>query len=108
MSTKTARPATDKQISYLLALLEQREVEPSYAFELKIGLEDLDIREASKAIDNLKSYPRRVEVAITQTVAEIDELLTQIEDDGLRSQLTASVEGLRRQLRFGLGLVFER
>ena len=59
-TTATRRPATDKQISYLLALLEQREVEPSYAFELKIGLEDLDIREASKAIDNLKSYPRRV------------------------------------------------
>jgi len=39
-------------------------------------------------------------------VAEIDELLTQIEDEGLRSQLTASVEGLRRQLRFGL--VFEK
>lgn len=39
-------------------------------------------------------------------MAEIDELLTQIEDEGLRSQLTASVEGLRRQLRFGL--VFEK
>ena len=39
-------------------------------------------------------------------MAEIDELLTQIEDDGLRSQLTASVEGLRRQLKFGL--VFEK
>lgn len=39
-------------------------------------------------------------------MAEIDELLTQIDDEGLRSQLTASVEGLRRQLRFGL--VFEK
>lgn len=39
-------------------------------------------------------------------MAEIDELLTQVEDEGLRSQLTASVEGLRRQLKFGL--VFER
>jgi adenine-specific DNA-methyltransferase len=39
-------------------------------------------------------------------VAEIDELLTQIDDEGLRSQLTASVEGLRRQLKFGL--VFEK
>lgn len=39
-------------------------------------------------------------------MAEIDGLLAQIEDEGLRSQLTASVEVLRRQLRFGL--VFER
>ena len=81
MSTKTARPATDKQISYLLALLEQREVEPSYAFELKIGLEDLDIREASKAIDNLKSYPRRVEVAITQTAPR--PVRSSITEDGM-------------------------
>lgn len=39
-------------------------------------------------------------------VADLDELLTQIEDNGLRSQLTASVDGLRRQLKFGL--VFEK
>ena len=80
-TTATRRPATDKQISYLLALLEQREVEPSYAFELKIGLEDLDIREASKAIDNLKSYPRRVEVAITQTAPR--PVRSSITEDGM-------------------------
>lgn len=39
-------------------------------------------------------------------MAEIDQLLAQVEDEGLRSQLTASVDGLRRQLRFGL--VFEK
>ena len=39
-------------------------------------------------------------------MAEIDDLLTQVDDEGLRSQLKASIDNLRRQLRFGL--VFER
>lgn len=39
-------------------------------------------------------------------MAEIDDLLSQISDEGLRSQLFAGVELLKRQMRFGL--VFER
>ena len=39
-------------------------------------------------------------------MAELDGLLAQVEDDGLRSQLKAGVDALTRQLRFGL--VFER
>ena len=39
MSTKTARPATDKQLSYLLALLEQREVEPAPEVSGSIGID---------------------------------------------------------------------
>lgn len=39
-------------------------------------------------------------------MAELDDLLTHVEDDGLRSQLKAGVDALSRQLRFGL--VFER
>lgn len=39
-------------------------------------------------------------------MAELDDLLAQVEDDGLRSQLKAGVDALTRQLRFGL--VFER
>ena len=39
-------------------------------------------------------------------MAELDNLLSQIEDDGLRTQLKAQVDLLTRQMRFGL--VFER
>lgn len=39
-------------------------------------------------------------------MAELDNLLTQIDDEGLRSQLKAGIDTLTRQLRFGL--VFER
>lgn len=39
-------------------------------------------------------------------MAELDDLLAQVDDEGVRSQLKAAVDTLRRQLRFGL--VFER
>lgn len=39
-------------------------------------------------------------------MAELEELLAQVDDEGVRSQLQAAVDTLRRQLRFGL--VFER
>lgn len=39
-------------------------------------------------------------------MAELDELLAQVEDEGLRSQLKAGIDLLTRQMRFGL--VFER
>jgi hypothetical protein len=69
MSTTTTRPISAPQISFINSLMDQREVPVELAAEVAASMESWTTRQASAAIDALKSLPFKAKAG---AVAEDD------------------------------------
>lgn len=66
---------SEKQVNFILNLLDQREISPDAATQMREKLPTLDKRQASNLIDSLLKLP----VAVTQRVNPTQEILSTIQ-----------------------------